>query len=252
MTYNIRLDFEGDKENNWHHRKEELCQFIQASKSDFVGLQEAIGHQLAYINECLDSYAYIGVGRDDGIAGGEFSPILYDSSTWKIIEANTFWLSETPFKVSRGWDAACHRVVTYGIFRNEGGTEILVANTHFDHVGQVARSESIELINDFLGSFKPELPKVLMGDFNFTPDDENYKALNNSLKDAYVTSIVKKGHLGTFNGFKPDSEANRRIDYMLTDENLEVLDYEVKTPKTSHGYQLSDHFPVTINCKIKK
>ena len=38
---------------------------------------------------------------------------------FKVITENTFWLSETPDEVSKGWDAALNRICTYGLFSNK-------------------------------------------------------------------------------------------------------------------------------------
>jgi hypothetical protein len=50
---------------------------------------------------------------------GEHSAIFYNSDKFKLLEENTFWLSETPEKPSKGWDAAYNRVCTYGLFQNK-------------------------------------------------------------------------------------------------------------------------------------
>lgn len=248
VSYNIRLDHAGDNQNNWHNRKADMLNYLNDQIADFIGVQEAISHQLAYLLEGNKRYKYIGVGRDDGISGGEFSAIIYDAERWSPIESNTFWLSETPFNVSKGWDAVCHRVVTYGLFKNKENQQLLVLNTHFDHVGKEARVKSIELINEFISSFENQAI-VLTGDFNFTPDDQNYKMLTSNLKDAFVQN-GKDGWVGTFNGFGDDNKASRRIDYVLS-QGLRMLSYQVDQPKTSKDLQLSDHYPVLVNYKIE-
>lgn len=251
MSYNIRLDNAGDNENNWHHRKADLSKYLEDSGADFIGLQEAIGHQLYYLDESLVEYNYLGVARDDGAVSGEYSPILYNSTEWKVEETNTFWLSATPNRVSRGWDAACHRVCTYGLFVHKTSADtIMVLNTHFDHVGKIARAESIQLINDFIQQFEDGLPIVLMGDFNFTPDDQNYLALTNALADSYDLVVDKSAPSGTFNGWKSDQEAKRRIDYILHNKEIQIINYSVDHPKTTKERQLSDHYPVAVEIRF--
>lgn len=250
MSYNIRLDHAGDNDNNWHHRKADMVEYVIDQHPAFVGVQEAIEHQLAYLDAGLSDYAFVGVGRDDGLAGGEFSAILYDTTSWRAVESSTFWLSATPTRVSRGWDAACHRVVTYGVFENKDKYQIAVLNTHFDHVGQEARRESIQLIRDFVATMG-DLPVVVMGDFNFTPDDDNYQALTSTLHDTYTVADPAV-QVGTFNGFGADEQASRRIDYILTNRQTLAVDYRVDTPKTAEGLQLSDHYPVITTLKISQ
>lgn len=249
VTYNIRMDNPGDNQDNWHQRKADMILYLQSLQADFMGVQEALDHQLTYLDHGLSTYDVIGVGRDDGLAGGEYSAILYDTTEWHAIESSTFWLSATPHLVSRGWDAACHRVVTYGVFTRASGDTVMVANTHFDHVGQIARSESVRLIQRSLASYD-HLPVILMGDFNFTPDDEKYQFLAKSFTDAYAVSDAAPELAGTFNGFGKDADASRRIDYIWHSDRLACTAYQVDRPKTKSDRQLSDHYPVIANFLI--
>ena len=41
-------------------------------------------------------YAVVGVGRDDGGEGGEFSAILFRTERFHVADAGTFWFSDTP------------------------------------------------------------------------------------------------------------------------------------------------------------
>ena len=247
VTYNIRLDVDSDEADNWHHRKNDMVHYIDSLKPDFLGLQEALHHQLTFLDDGLIDYAYIGVARDDGIAAGEYSPILYDSTRWSCLESGTLWLSETPEKVSRGWDAACNRVLTYGFFRGLGDQDILVCNTHLDHVGVVAREESVNLILSILEQKARGWPTMLMGDFNLDPSSPLYGELTARLEDAALSGAeINDRDAGTFNGFKTGTEHTRRIDYIFTTNGLKVIDYKVDHPLTSSGRQVSDHFPVSV------
>ena len=75
MTYNIRYATVNDQENQWEKRKEYLTQQIDFYTPDVFGIQEGLHSQLAFINEALSSYAYIGVGRDDGKKKGEYCAV---------------------------------------------------------------------------------------------------------------------------------------------------------------------------------
>lgn len=249
VTYNIRMDNPGDNADNWHERKADMVDYLKALQADFVGLQEAWHHQLEYLDEGLPTHDVVGVGRDDGLRGGEYSAILYDTTKWTAIQGSTFWLSETPHVVSMGWDAVCHRVLTYGLFVNHGGDTVLVGNTHFDHVGREARQNSVALIAETLATFG-DVPTILMGDFNFTPDDDNYRALQAHLTDAATTGKDTSKLSGTFNGFGPDSTATRRIDYIWHSQQVSCTTYEVNKPKTQQARQLSDHYPVVAHLKL--
>ena len=250
MSYNIRLDHAGDAENNWHHRKVDMIGYIEEIAPDFMGIQEGMVGQVNYLNQNLPNYDFIGVGRDDGIEAGEFSAIYYRSADWKLVKAETFWLSPTPEKPGLGWDAACIRVCTYGIFEDVSQNQFLVMNTHFDHQGQTARKESLKLINHFVENISADLPVVLMGDFNFDPSAPLYKDLTSHLTDSF-TPLKNAGSVSTFNGFKMLAEPDKRIDYILFNKKAALVDYLIDRPKTKNGLQLSDHFPVIVQIKLK-
>jgi len=147
MTYNIRYDNPSDGKNAWSLRKECLVSQIEKYNPAILGIQEGLHHQVLYLDSCFSKYAYIGVGRDDGKTKGEYCAIFYDTLQFRVIESSTFWLSGTPERVSVGWDAALERICTYAIFENvQTGKRILVFNTHFDHIGVIARKKSAQLI----------------------------------------------------------------------------------------------------------
>jgi len=50
-------------------------------------------------------WEYFRVGADDGKEGGQYNPILYRSSIYRLVKCINVWLSETPNVPSKGWDA---------------------------------------------------------------------------------------------------------------------------------------------------
>lgn len=66
------------------------------------------------------SYAYVGVGRDDGISKGEHSPIFYDSDKFEELAWDTIWLSPTPGRVaSKGWDAVSQVALVHEVHHGQ-------------------------------------------------------------------------------------------------------------------------------------
>jgi endonuclease/exonuclease/phosphatase family metal-dependent hydrolase len=250
MTYNLRLDVASDGPDNWHRRKADLADYISERSPDFLGVQEALIQQVSYLDDRLSAMAYTGTGREGG-ENGEFCALFYHSGRWELLHSETFWLSETPEKVSMGWDAACRRVCTYGIFRNAEGFRLAVFNTHFDHVGDLARRKSAGLILARIQSLDPELPVILMGDLNVLPDNPVYQEIAGALLDSGLVRQQFTGNTGTFNGFKMENFEDRRIDYIFYNDRLIPDSYSVEHPLTSEGRQLSDHFPVIASFKAK-
>ena len=252
MSYNIRLDHAGDGEDNWHHRKEDMVKYLLGKDADFIGIQEALVHQLKYLDSALVNYQYIGVGRDDGKEKGEFMAILYQSNDWELIKDSTVWLSESPEAPTMGWDAACYRTCTYGQFRHHSGKEVAIFNTHFDHAGNKARLNSPVVIEALISSVGSNIPVILTGDFNVEPDHQAYQQLSTFLTEASeVAKVLQRPHEGTYNGFKINGDYSRRIDFIFTKNNgISVLEYSVEAPLTARRRHLSDHFPVIIEARL--
>ncbi len=247
MTYNIRLDNPGDGVNAWDNRKDFLAKQILFYAPDIMGVQEALPGQMDDLQEALSDYKYIGVGRDDGHRKGEFSAIFYESKKWEVVMDSTFWLSDSPDKVSMGWDAVCNRVCTFGQFqRKSDKKKIWVFNTHFDHVGKRARRESINLIvNTIKEVTSPTDLVFFMGDLNMIPSDESLEPLRLDLVDSFHHAELNYGPEGTFNGFDWNASPERRIDYIFTRPNIKVKKYAVLSESCENRYP-SDHFPVLV------
>lgn len=252
ISYNIRLATSSDKDNQWENRKDEVADFLINQHADFIGIQEALWIQVKFLASKLDQYEFIGVGRDDGQQLGEAMLIFYKKDKWNLVKDKTIWLSQTPEKVSRGWDAACNRTLTQGVFENRNGLKIAIWNTHFDHVGTEARQNSVDLILEQTKNNRDDIPLILMGDFNLTPDTELYQQLSSVLADAAITAESKHTiYAGTYNAFDMNSECERRIDYMFyLGEQLKAMKYDVPAPKTSNELYRSDHFPVITEFEI--
>lgn len=247
MTYNIRFDNPKDTPNAWDDRKEDVKKLISYYNPAILGTQEGLKHQLDYLQDQLPNYTYVGVGRDDGKNKGEYTAIFYDTIQVDLIEQNTFWLSETPEKVSVGWDAAMERICTYGLFKTKmEGIRFWVFNVHFDHVGKQARANATELILKKIESLTGKNdPVVLMGDFNLEPETAPIQSINKVLKDAYSHSLKPSyGPVGTFNAFNPMHPLDRRIDYIFTNQRFLVGNHRHIDDRRSQNLYPSDHLPV--------
>ncbi len=254
MTFNIRYDNPNDGENQWNNRKVEVLDLLNYYSPEIFGIQEGLSHQVEYIDNKLSNYNYVGVGRDDGKTKGEYTAIYFDTDKVKLLKTETFWLSDTPDKISVGWDASMERICTYAKFKlKKDGVIMHVFNCHYDHIGNVARKKSSQLISDKIKENGLDKDKVIvMGDFNSEPQSEPIKTLSNLLKDgAEIASKPLYGSLGTFNSFKKDIIPTKRIDFIFT-LNLKVNSYRHIDDKRKNGFCVSDHLPVLIEIKWDK
>lgn len=243
-SFNIRLDYAGDGANNWHKRKEAVVSFLESEDMHIVGMQEVLDNQFQFLKNNLPGYQAIGIGREDGATKGEYSPIFYREDVFTVVDSGTFWLSTTPNKPSVGWDAAMESICTYAVLQDErNGREVHFYNTHFDHVGKDARVNSAKLIMDSIAAKSAGHWVILSGDFNVEPSTAAYKTIvQTDLQDSYEETEVRLGPVGTFNGFNPDGNYSRRIDYVFT-RGFSVDLYEANNLSYNANF-LSDHFPV--------
>ncbi len=257
MSFNIRYANEGDGKHAWKHRKERVANLIQFYAVDLLGMQEALYEQVQYLEDQLTDFDWYGVGRDDGQLAGEFSPIFYRKEAFTLLDKGTFWLSETPEKPSKGWDADIVRLVTWVKLKDKnGGQEFYYFNTHFDHRGVKAREESAKLIQQKVKEIAGDLPVILTGDFNSTPDSKPYETLtqvNSGLSDAMeVSQLPHYGAIQSFSGFEVTPEMpGGRIDYVFVNEKVKVIRHGILTDARSGAYA-SDHLPVLAEVSFQQ
>ena len=251
-TYNIRYNTKNDGINAWPNRKEEVKALIRFHEFDIFGTQEALRDQLDGIAE-LPEFAFFGAGRDDGQQAGEHSAIFYKKDRFEILKSGNFWLSETPDKPGKGWDATCcNRICSWAQFRDKTTKKkFYFFSVHFDHQGVKARQESGKLMVQKIKEIAKDEPVVLVGDLNSTPETEQVKAIETILSDSYkATAQPPYGPVGTFNSFKFDAPMKNRIDYIFVKKGIDVLKYGVLTDAKDQRYP-SDHQPVVIKAIIR-
>ena len=244
-TYNIRYANTGDGKDIWPNRKDSVVAF--AKTNDIIGMQEVTEPQFRDLREALTDFDSYGVGRDDGKSGGEHAPVFYRNDRFEALEKGTFWLSDAPLQIGKkGWDAALPRTCTWMVFRDKrSGKKLFFANTHFDHRGSLARTESAKLIAERLGEQSESFPVVVLGDFNCLPNSEPYKALATVFKDAREASRTEPtGPTSTWNGFH-EIAPDRIIDHVFV-RSVDVARLATLNPKTDEGRFASDHLPVQI------
>lgn len=249
MTYNIRLDVASDGANNWNLRAAFFTSQIQFYGPDIFGIQEALPNQVLDISNALPSYNYIGLGREEN-GLGESSNIFYNKNRFEIKKDSTFWLSDSPEKVSMGWDAAYNRVCTYALFKDVKTKQLFwVFNTHLDHIGEVAKNKGLSLIMARIAQLNTKnYPVIFMGDLNSEPTENRIIALKNTMNDSREIAKEKPfGPLGTFNNFKHNEVVNKRIDYIFLSKNsiFKVKKYAVLSDSKDLKYP-SDHLPVYV------
>ena len=244
MSYNIRLSSAKDGTNSWMYRCPATLEMLEDQQPDVFGVQEALGDQIRFLEEFTKDYDCVGVGRDDGRKKGEYMSIFWNKKTVKMLKWGTFWLSETPEKPSKGWDAACFRTATWALMRDKRtGKKFYFVNTHLDHVGVEARRNGLDLIVDRIAEINKEgLPMILAGDFNMKPSAPELKELDARMKSARKVALKTDSH-NTYNGWGK-AKADDVIDYIYISCFSSCPEYRTETKKYSDRTYVSDHYPI--------
>lgn len=240
MTFNVRCITSADTDEfSWESRASLICDLLQEETPSVICMQENKKRQYSFFKNFLSGYDSVATYRDSSIFS-ECLPIFFRADMYELVDTQTFWLSDTPEKMSNTWGAEHFRICTFVILKNRNtGREFIVANVHLDYKSQDIRIKSIRLIYERLSKFN--LPTIVMGDFNFTP-----KSKASALAKKYFADVGQgfgDENKGTFNNFENEYR-NKKLDYMLQIlGSFTVNKYKVIDKKYNNHFA-SDHFPV--------
>ncbi|KRA55067.1 endonuclease [Pseudoxanthomonas sp. Root65] len=249
MSFNIRLPVESDGVDYWETRKPLAVKVLREQEPDVIGLQELVKSQADYLAAELPQYAWFGRGREaDG--GGERMGVFYRKDRFAVIESGDFWLSDTPeVPGSITWDHLHPRLVTWALFEQRSdGKRFYLFNTHLPYRDQdeAARVKGANAIARYLSTLPADVPVVLTGDFNTTPESGVHAVLAGTLQDAWTTAPRVEGIDATFHGFT--GKADRRIDWIMV-KGVQ-LDSITSVTTRWNGRYPSDHFPLVVTLRL--
>ncbi len=251
MSFNIRNGSQWAENEDgpyaWSQRKETVVAMILKEAPDAIGMQEVLPHQFLYLDSALAGmYKGIGVGRDNGLPAtdtacdGEIMCIFYRTDRLELLDQHTYWLSETPDSVSFGWDAACRRTVTVSRFHDiVTDSNFSFLNTHLDHVGPIARRNSILELCTLSDTYPGRV--VLGGDMNSTLEDSIFLPLTAAKLISARDIADTTDNAITYNAF--GKAEGKQIDHFFVRGWSKVplfctLDGDYGVP------YISDHYPV--------
>ncbi len=255
LSYNIRYGTAKDGENHWDKRKDFMVETIKALNPDLLGTQETLGFQRDFLAETLTNYHVLGVGREDGKEKGETTAIYWRKDRFEKMDGGHFWLSEAPGEPgSKSWDTSLPRMATWVRLKDksQGGKPVFWINTHFDHIGKIARLESAKLIRDRIGTLGKDCSVIVTGDFNAGEGSDPYKAFFGMREDkeSVVVDTYRVAHPqrepteGTTTPFTSAARTGNRIDWIAVSRDWKVVSAAIVRPDRD-GRTPSDHFPVT-------
>ncbi|MBQ0006483.1 MAG: endonuclease/exonuclease/phosphatase family protein [Alistipes sp.] len=256
MSFNIRNSHSNsdDGDNSWLYRKYATVKMIASLQPDIIGMQEVTGLQRAFLTDSLPGYAQYGLDRDSGLpdGDGESMSIFYRTDRFELVDEGTIWLSETPDTVSIGWDAACIRTATFVqlIDKKNDGKILFFLNTHFDHVGAIARREEGKMLMKWIDErFTQGATMVLTGDFNSTVENEALQPLNENMNYARSTA-AQTDNSGTYHAWGEIPEQKRQVIDHIYVKGIVPMTYRVVNENYGVPY-ISDHYPILITADYK-
>ncbi len=238
VSFNIRNN-DDPNGHSVNERAPRIKKIIDGIKPDIMGFQEVVPAWLTHISEdYLNDYEMYHVTRAEG--DPEACPIFWRKDRFDLVKKGLFWLSDTPEVQSRGWDEVynCYRVVLWAVLKDKtSGEEVLYMNTHFGF-GDKGQSASAELI----GKKAPEIadiPTVLTGDFNLTPEFPAYSVLTKYFTD--VNAVTARDWNPTYHAYNDSTINPVHIDYTFINAKVTPILYTVLN-ETFDGKFPSDHY----------
>lgn len=243
ISFNIRCcdDIGG---NSIAKRAPRLSEITSRYNADIIGFQEYRPkweeHISKYYGEKYDMFVKYRSQKGDV----EAAPILWLKEKFDCLKTGYFWLSDTPEIESRGWDELynCYRMCEYVVLKEKkSGKAFTVMNTHFGF-GDKGQLSSAKLINEYSKKIS-DLPTLITGDFNMTPESVGYNEMIKNFTD--VNAATAKDLGTTFHNYYPKKVDNQHIDYCFVDKNIVPISQKI-IRDTIKGKFPSDHYGLYI------
>ena len=243
-SFNIRGSNMDTGVNAWSNRKKMVIREFSNYQYDIVCMQEPLIDQIQDFLS-IGIYEWLGVSGQGTPDSDVYTPIFYNKKKLNVLDYGTFWLSETPDVVSRGWDGKFPRICTWAKFRDiENCRSFYVFNTHLDHVGEVAKLEGARLICRKIKEMTAEEAVFITGDMNSTPETPPIHTFLSEFSNSREIATEKSGPAGTAHSYGklyPPSQ----IDYIFVNEYISVTK-AITITKNSNPVYMSDHYPIVI------
>ena len=241
VSFNIRYITSKDTgAKNWNERSGPLAEYLVDLDADIVCMQESASKKwFRFLKDSLrESYAvYQG---SNGKSGGVVTALRLDA--FDILDYELFWLSETPSKLSIGWDAKHPRVCQHFLLSHKKtGIVFNVFNTHLDHVGEIAPVRSIEMITQRIK--ESDYPSILTGDFNEYEFSETYQIATSILQDTQKTAPETDSGR-TYNRWGNNPDDGFPVDFIMVSPSATPLSFRICRERWNEVNFYSDHYAV--------
>ena len=254
MSFNVRSDNILDVKNRWENRADIVYSLMRKHPCDIIGMQEITDRMYKDICNNVKDYHVVGLGRTRKLFNEKNSLLI--SKKHRILEHETFWLSNTPKKQGSSiWYSLFPRICTTAVIEFEDDFRVRIYNTHLDCLLPHAREYGLKKIGEFISRHhaKEKLPSVLMGDFNATPSSKVIQRFSRGVysgkKFVAVQEVNKelynKSTMSMFRG----NQRGMHIDYIFVSEEFTINDVQI-IRYNQNGKYPSDHYPIMADIHI--
>ena len=248
---------------NMDERADKINALHDDLDADVLLLQEVSKGWIPYLQKWMAEagYSYYAYGRygaefsdaemDDGDA---FTPILWKTDKYDLVDSGHFWLSSTPEVVrsARWMDGTVSefpRCNCWVILRDkETGREIFVTSVHFDAYNATVKLYSADLLIQKMTELRGDRPAIAGGDFNLPISDPGYILLANSDYPDMRHQAEQTTDEGSYNAWDEKAEADYgKGDHVFMSKDIDAKLYDILIEESRvDGKPISDHYPLIV------
>ncbi len=251
ISSNIRFENPKDKKHDWPYRKEILQSIIRDFNGDILATQEGRGPQLRDLNRLIPQYQLIDKHRE-WIPARMYPCLFVNPKTLISKKSGDIWLSETPKEAgSKLASSAFPRLCTWSLIQcKRNSKDFFVANTHLDHLSEKTRIQQVNiLIREIRKINSKNLPLILMGDFNDSPNSQVRKDVISKLPLKDPWKLMNLPEESSHHKFLGHYDLGSRIDWVLLSSHFDCQSIFFNKEHRNNIYP-SDHFPLMAKIKM--
>ena len=250
-SFNIRYEnyYEISLNNSWPARRITVMNTIFKYLPDVIGFQELRLNQKIFVEKNLPLYGYIGRPRSPDFSD-ESNGILYNKQKFLLMDYGTFWLTETPDKMSKYESVYHYRICTWiKVYSYKYKDIIYFFNTHLEdgHLF-ITYLQEVNLLKRVKEITKNEGNIIVFGDFN---GNDNSVWIHDVFKEGYNSfSDYFQDFRNTYHNFSGIYNRPKwKVDHLFYQnfgnckKHFVPLFYDVLTKKEDGKFP-SDHFPL--------
>jgi endonuclease/exonuclease/phosphatase family metal-dependent hydrolase len=244
ISSNIRFANSGDGAHDWGFRKGLLQNIYQNFAPDLLGTQEGRVVQIHELRDGLKNLVLV-EGHRSWIEDRMYPCLFINPETVSVEKSGDIWLSETPeIAGSVSFDSAFPRLCTWARIKlKQSGQNLMVVNTHLDHILQKSRKEQIKVLIREIQKLGND-PVIIVGDFNESPLTEIQKDLLEAFKLQDPWKEMGQAEETSHHGFLGEEANGDRIDWILVPTTFECESITMDKRSFENGIFPSDHYPL--------